>query len=449
MRCTSTRPEQAESARDVRGRYLAGGACRVALTLALVVGAASSSWAERDRDPPLVESFEAAPGLLVGSVTRVERVAHAGWVAAVAVERVLRSRDESTKAPKSIEVAWEEAAPSLPSRFSVGRRLLLAIEPLSTASIWKQRVPDRERRASLYSVAAKGRAYLERPSGEELSDLEHYLALGDDARRGNAGVVYLVALAARSQPRLALSGIAQLARLREFSQQLGPDEARGLCDALMREGRLPGQDRGAAEGDVGEAALALIERFRPAALRPVLQSRITALSQRAPAVLYAALGALDGEIPDSVALELLASKSQDHRVAAARWTGGVQGREQLRQLLRTDPAPSVRAAAVSRLLQLEGGEALPDAVRCLDDPAGSVRLAAARSIAKIGPEALPELEYMVDSGSEDGVKGAIVTLSLMGGAAHEMLAEISEHHADKGIRALAGIAIGRPLGHVH
>lgn len=449
MRCTLTHPDGGSNAGNARFPRLARGACRVALTLVFVAGGAWSSRAGVDLDTPLVESFAAAPGLLIGTVAEVERVAHGGWLAAIRVERVLRSRDETQKAPKSIEVAWEEPAPSLPSRFDVGRRLLLAIEALSTASVWKQRVPNGERRASLYSVAANGNAYLDRPSGEELSNLEHYLALSEDARRGNAGVVYLVALAARSQPRLALSGIAQLGRLKEISEHLGPGEARGLCDALMREGRSEGQFRGTAEGAVAEAALALIERLRPEALRPVLQSRIAGLSPDAPAILYAALGALDGEIPDAVAIQLLSSSSPEHRLAAARWASGVKGRERLRYLLRQDPEPSVRAAAVRRLLQLEASEALPDAIRCLDDPAGSVRLAAARSIATIGPEAIPELGYLVESGTEEGVQGAIVTLSLMGNEAHEMLAEISEHHSDESVRLLAGIAIGRPLGHAH
>jgi HEAT repeat protein len=184
-------------------------------------------------------------------------------------------------------------------------------------------------------------------------------------------------------------------------------------------------------------------------MRAVLQSRIAKLSPNPPAILHAALGALDGEIPDDVAIQLLASSSVEHRLAAAHWASGPKGLERLRILLDRDPAPEVRAAAVRRLVQLESKSALRDAARSLDDPAPSVRLAAAQSVAALGPDAIPALRYIVESGTPDGAKAAIVSLSLMGSDGSEQLAEIAEHHSDEGLRALAGIAIGQPLGHTH
>ncbi len=249
-----------------------------------------------------------------GTVTQVEGVVHGGWLATIDLERRLRDLDGGSKAPRQIEVAWEEPVPAFPARFEKGQRILLAIEPLSTASIWKQRVPDSSRRSRLYSVTDKANAYLERPSASELRDLEHYLALGADARRGHAGMVYLAALASRAQPRLAISALGMLAASPKLAKELDAGTANHLCNAVLRAGREPGEVRGTAEDDVSEVALALFEQRRPKALRPVLKARIAQLEPSAPAVLYAALGAIDGSIPDAIALELLASASVEHRL---------------------------------------------------------------------------------------------------------------------------------------
>ena len=403
--------------------------------------AAASTTTDQAR---LVTTFETAPGLLVGTVSKVESVLYGGWIATIDVERVLRGEKV-----EQVEVAWEEPVPALPSRIESGRRILVATEPMSTASIWKKRVPDPARRARLLSIASKATAFVERPKASELSDLEHYLALDRDARRGDAGIVYLAALSAGAEPKLAIAALATLDAVPNLSVRLSDVSAVHLCNAILRQGRMPEATPGTAESDVSDAALALVERRRPRALRPVVESRIAQRQPNVPAVLYAALGAIDGRIPDDIALALLASASIEHRIAAARWASGEKGRQRIRYLLRGDPEPAVRAAAVQRLLQLEAERGLDDAVRTLDDPSPEVRLAAMRSIAKIDPEAISELEYIVESGTEEGQRSAIVTLSMMGKEAHQLLLQISEQHPDESLRTLAGIAVGKPLGHVH
>lgn len=418
-----------------------------ATALVVMVAIAPIAIASPARDASrLIRSFESAPRLLIGTVSDLESVLHGGWVATVDVERVLRG--EQPKA-RQVEFAWEEPVPGLPSRIEEGCRILFAIDTMSTASIWKQRVPDSTHRKRLHSLADEANAFVERPSGSELADLEHYLALSGDARRGDAGVVYLAALAARAQPRLALSALATLDSFSKLSTRLNPISKNHVCDAIMRSGSAPAEARSGTESDVGAAALALVERRRLESLRPVLETRIAQLEPSAPAVLYAALGAIDGQIPDDIALELLASASVEHRLAAARWASGEKGIQQIRHLLRWDPDPGVRAAAVQRLLQLESSRGLDDAIRSLEDPASEVRLTAIRAISALDPEAVGELEYVVKTGSTEGARSAIVTLSMMGVEAHELLLEISEQHPDKSVRALAGIAVGKPLGHTH
>ena len=431
--------------------------CRPPVTLlmtVLVFLAVGASAEAMTRSPisnttRLIEAFVSAPGLLIGTVTQVEGVVRGGWLATIDLERRLRDLDGGSKAPRQIEVAWEEPVPAFSARFEKGQRILLAIEPLSTASIWKQRVPDSSRRSRLYSVTDKANAYLERPSASELRDLEHYLALGADARRGHAGMVYLAALAPRAQPRLAISALGMLAASPKLAKEIDAGTANHLCNAVLRAGREPGEVRGTAEDDVSEVALALFEQRRPKALRPVLKARIAQLEPSAPAVLYAALGAIDGSIPDAIALELLASASVEHRLAAARFASGLAGRERIRHLLRWDPDPAVRAVAVGRLLELEGADGLNDAIRGLEDPVPDVRLASMRAIASLDPEAIRDLEYVVDTGSKEGARSAVVTLSFMGHEAHLLLLKISEQHSDESLRTLAGIAVGKPMGHTH
>ena len=68
----------------------------------------------------------------------------------------------------------------------------------------------------------------------------------------------------------------------------------------------------------------------------------------------------------------------------------------------------MRAVAVERLLALGGESAVEDGLSALHDPDPSVRSAAARA-----------------------------------------LGEIADSHRDEGVRALAAIALGRKIGHVH
>jgi HEAT repeat protein len=317
--------------------------------------------------------------------------------------------------------------------------VLLALESLPTASIWKVRIPDAAARANTWALAGRGAGYIERPSGIELDTLEHYLALTRDARAGDAGVVHLSRLAAVAGSRLAHASVARLATLPELNAHLDQAAASALIDALLRR----------SEGDVGSAVLVLIEARRPANLRGPLVARIDATAPDAPAILHAALGALDGQIVDERALALLASHDEEQRLAAARWARGDAAITRLRSLTRHDPSPSVRAAALRRLETLESIAALPEALDALDDPAPEVRRAAAESIASMGPVTIPDLRRIIDFENGDGARTAIAALGLMGESAARELREIAETNPDPGIRTLAEIALGLPIGHRH
>ncbi|MCI0437211.1 MAG: HEAT repeat domain-containing protein, partial [Gemmatimonadetes bacterium] len=133
-----------------------------------------------------------------------------------------------------------------------------------------------------------------------------------------------------------------------------------------------------------------------------------------------------------------------------RHASGPTARVELARLVRSDPAPAVRALAVERLLALGGASAVEDGLSALHDPDASVRGAAARALGSLGASAIPGLRRKVDSNDPDAARAAVVALHLTGSPeATAALAEIADSHRDESVRALAAIALGRKIGHVH
>jgi HEAT repeat protein len=117
---------------------------------------------------------------------------------------------------------------------------------------------------------------------------------------------------------------------------------------------------------------------------------------------------------------------------------------------RHDPDPAVRGRALVRLGEIGGAEAADRVAVGLYDPAQEVRLAAATSLAALGPAAVPELRAVVDSGSNEAAQAAIAGLMLGGSReGSEALGEIAASHPDPTLRKLAKVALGGDLGHEH
>ncbi len=401
-----------------------------------VLVATATAAAARTAADGVLAAIETAPVVVIAEVRDVEPLAHAGYRATLAVERSLHP---GLSPGATVAVAWEEPTPSRPARLAVGRRVLAAAGPLPTASIWRVRVPGAEARASLLGLAGSGEGYVERPSAAELDVIEHALRAGAEARRGDAGVLYLSRLAAVGQARLARDAAVQLGDFSQLGDHLTAPAASAFLDALVRDD-LP---------ELREPLLGLIEAHRPEALGPPLRARIAATEPSVPPVLFVALGALEGGLDDSLAVPLLQSGAVEERAAAARQASGPRALELLRERLRGDTEPAVRAAAVTRLVEIDGAAALPEATGALADPAPEVRLAAVRGAARIDPEAVEPLRDVALRGSPDAARAAIAALSLMGAEAHVLLAEFAVAHPDTAIRTLARIAIGEPVGHEH
>lgn len=409
------------------------GAIGVLLALAICAGARGARAVEADG---LVDAFAGAPAVVVAEVVDVTPLEHAGYLATLRIERSLLP---DVKPPATLTIAWEEPAPSLAPRLEAGRRVVAAAGPLPTASIWRLRVPDDEARAQLVGLAGDGIGYLLRPGMAELDVLEHFLALDPAARDGDGGALQLARMCVVGQTRLAEDAARHLAQLPGLASHLTPPAAHAIVEALLRSD-VPA---------VRETLLALIESERPAALREPITARIRAAGDSVPPILLAALGALDGGLDDEITVDLLANRSPEMRQVAARSASGPQAVGLLRDLVRNDPEPAVRATALTRLVDLGGSSVLYDATRALEDPVAEVRMAAVRATASLDPEAVEPLREIALGNRPEAARAALAALSLMGEEGHQVLAELASEHPDEGMRTLAGIAVGQPIGERH
>jgi len=419
----------------------------LALSLARPAGAApDAAEAPRARGGEgLFEAMEATgtAATVVGRVASVERLDTHGYRASLEVESRVGS---SAGRAAALPIAWEELATRRAVRFQAGDRILVVLEPLGSASLWRQRIPDADERARTAAVAAQGDAFLRDPGLASVDRLHHWLSLPPELRDAPTGVGHLVALAADAQPGLAREAARRLARVDGLDERLAPATAAQLVGALAR------RDLGT---DFETLWTPTLERARGDALVAALDRALAAAAPNlAQPQLFEALGiAADGLPPERVAL-LREQPDSRYREVVAR-TAGTGSADVLDALLRSDPDPGVRAGALQRLVALRGAEALPSVLAALADPDPGVRAAAARGAASFGAPAVPGLrsvaygEYAACAGSLEAPRSAIASLSLAGPSGRRTLAEIASGHPDDALRKLASIALGSLETHVH
>lgn len=400
------------------------------MCFAAIASAAPTSSAEK----LVLEVLEASTAVVVGEIDDVEQLAHAGWSATLQLEQTLRGH---IHADVALRIAWEEPAPSKPSRWKAGDRVLLSLEPLPTASIWATRVPDETARSSLLAPAIGGT--LDQPSGADVIGLKHYLALPGTARRSPAGLGQLAHVAESASEDLAVAAIERMAGHQAFDDEWPTGVAQSFVRILSR--------RDAPQP--AEALLDLLSTKRPPAILPALEARLAVTDPPAPAIVYRALGAVRGGLPSGLSEQLLAAASPEERRAAARFATGERAQRKLERLSSIDSDPEVRASAVARLLELQGDAALDVGLRALGDPDPGTRRAAVYGMAKLGAEAVSRLEAFAHDRSDQEAQNAVATLAMMGSASRPALARLATEHPELGVRSLARMAMGLPVGHDH
>ncbi|MBW2418588.1 MAG: HEAT repeat domain-containing protein [Deltaproteobacteria bacterium] len=385
----------------------------------------------------LIEAAESAPSTIVATVEKAERIDTHGYTAVLRVERSLKGPVEGES---QLRIAWEELASARTSRFRSGERILVSLERLSGASIWRQRFPDPSVRSALLGVAMKGDAFLRQPGQGTLGLLEHYLALSEADRAGEAGVSYLVDLALIAELPMAEDAASQLATRPQLEAKMGARSGGKLVDAMLRPD---------ASESLGHAIVSLIGSRRLESTRPSLEA-MTRRQPPPPPIVFAALAQLDQGLSPERSAELLEQAPPRYREVVARWASGPDAEAVLTRLARSDPSSAVRAQAVTRLVVLGGKDAVDGAARALSDPDREVRRAALEGLASLGDAAVPTLRQAVSSNDPEAAQAAIAALSICEAAsAQAALVEIAATHPDPALRTLADIALGRPIGDTH
>ncbi len=383
----------------------------------------------------LLVALERAPAVLVGEVSGVSQIDVHGYSARLRVERVLEGEP---KVGSVMTIAWEELAPSRQPRFANGELVLVALTGLPGSSLWSKRFPEPGSRSRVFAVESEGDAFLRRPTRAAVDLLDHFLKLEPADRDGTTGVAYLVQLMAGAEIPMSLAAALRLDRVSSLDEKLGPNEVGAMIRSLLRP-------------DASQALVArvldLIETHRLESLRSPLES-LSRARPLSPPVVFIALGRLAGELPPSVTQVLLEQDAQ-YRAVAARFARGEQARPELMRLSMADRDPTVRSQAVTRLVALEGADAIDQALRTLSDSDPAVRVAAALALATLGADAVGPLQSVVDNGSREAALSAVAGLEATGVEGQSALAQIANTHGDEGVRTLARVALGGSLDAHH
>jgi HEAT repeat protein len=108
----------------------------------------------------------------------------------------------------------------------------------------------------------------------------------------------------------------------------------------------------------------------------------------------------------------------------------------------------VRSAALARLTTLTGVAALDTILAAFADRDAALRGEAAGLAAGLGSPAVSRLREVALRWPDPAPETAVLALRLCEARqASQVLSELADEHPEARIRALAALAIGRPLGH--
>lgn len=408
-----------------------GPLCRtVCVAVALVGASAAGASSGRAGGASLVRPVGAGGATVVGTTRAPVQLDAHGWTARLEVERVLAG--EEIEPAAVLRIGWEELVRGRPPRIAAGERVLVALEPLPAKSLWHRRFPD----GDALVIADAGSALLHAPDATSLALLERYLAFGDEPEPAQETAA-LAALVARAKPPLAAGALARLDEIPGLTLQLDATSARTLAGALADPTRPP-----ALRADL----LELAGRRGLEALRPEVVALTSAGSGFEPRA-WAARIALDGGLePEQVTL-LLGQPDPALRRLAVRHARGTSAERQVRQRIRGDADPVVRAEAVEAWLAWNGEGALGDVEPALFDPDPRVRGRAAIAVGRLGDAAVPRLRELVRSRPAGEALGPIAALRFAGHDGLAALREIAANDPDEQKRELARIGLGATRRH--
>lgn len=401
------------------------------LALATCAATADDPRAPAAGGAPLLRAAEDAAQLLLGTIEGPRALDATGWTAVLRVERDLDAPGPVADGTRQ-RIAWEELAPGRAARFRAEERVLVALEPLPAASLWRRRFPEGDARA----VAAAGAAFLRAPDAETTGGLAAWRALPAAEREDTAGARALAALVARAAPPIALAAVQRLAELPGLASRLDADATALLATALGDASR-PLTLRVALVDLAGARGLATL---RPA-LDPLAQAGAPLAG---PA--WDAIARLDGTLPEPTLRALLDESDPAVRTVAVRVAADTALAPRAADLARRDPAAEVRAAAVAALLAPGRDDAhLELGFAALSDPAPAVRAAAAVAVGARGAAVVPRLRALAEERRGAQASGALTALGYAGSEGQAALRALAHEHPDPATRQLARLIAGLPL----
>lgn len=377
---------------------------------------------------PLLAEALVAPVVVVGVVHEPLALDDVAWLADLEVEKTLRGDPQ----PGSrLAIAWEELARDRPRRFDDGGRIVVALEPVPSWSIWRKRLEGRE----AWGVARRGDAFLRDPSGDTVESLSGLLALPEAARAAAPGVAALVGVATRAQPPVAASALEILDATADLASKIGPDSLTALADQI---------DDTARPAPLRVQTAQLAGRQKLSALRDALVRAGAPESPIAAAALDAQ-ATIDGGLPAAEVASLLARPEPDVRAVALRHAPADLEPDPAVALLTDDPSPEVRCEAARALAKRRGIGAYDLLEKALtSDPDPTVRGTAASVLGGLGSEAASRLAAHVRGRDLDGSREALVALAEAGPPGRAELERIAAGHDDPKVRGFARFLLGRP-----
>ncbi len=371
--------------------------------------------------------------VVAGSVRNPAKIDLHGYRADFYVEAVVSG---DVGIGDTVVIAWEELAKERTVRFEHDQGALLALAPLPTQSIWRNRFKKSD--GVVRIVASEGNAFLREPAAGTVATLTHYFAMARSAREAAPGLVRLVDLVAEAETPVAREALDLLT---ERQQHLG-DTTEGARWALARSVADERRDL-----DLRRDTLAFLAAVRANGVRDLVE-KLTEVEGPLQGDAWRALDALDGGLSGERIDTLLASTSPPLRAVGASLARS-EARAKLAAIVAKDPDPTVRASAVERLVALFQEDAFEEVAPALRAEDKDLGIAAARAVGRIGEAVIPKLVAMADEDPAPGHERAVLALSLTGPKGRSALKELYLGHKDEKVRNLAGLALGQLPGHKH
>lgn len=375
-----------------------------------------------------LDDFERASAIVVGRLQEVRRLDPYSYTARLRVERVL----EGVAPGPPMRLLWEQALATRPPNFYDGDDVLVAVNALTPGGGTDAALPS-DALGVAFEIAAGGEAYVRLPDPQSFYLLTSYLSLPPAKRFATLGVTALVRLIASASLRLREAALDRLATIDDLATKISPD-AREMLLLLISDADQPLTIR--------RRVLALIGRRKLKQLGAGLVSLLRVRSTVEPDVLDA-MAELEGGLSVDLVERSLEDGDPAVRAAAVRGAPAGPFEDRLAGILRSDPAPLVRAEAARTLARRGGVARLRVAAEGLWDADVVVRSAAARAIGQRGAVAITLLRRAAWSGFGAAAEAAVLGLAVSAAAGAPVLREIVAEHPVAKMRKLAWLAILR------